>query len=86
MVPGATGDLPAKGFAFPTLNDGPVGPRGRVYGIGGGLVFAFDPEMNAVVVVGQHPSLGKAHGFLVTEDETLYYGSGADLWRCELPK
>lgn len=82
----ATGDLPAKGFAFPTLNDGPVGPRGRVYGIGGGLVFAFDPETNAVVIVGQHPSLGKAHGFLVTEDETLYYGSGADLWRCELPK
>lgn len=80
----ATGDLPVKACVFPTLSDFPVGESGRVYGIGDGLVFAFDPTSNEVQVVGRHPSLARAHGFLVTQDETLYYGSGPDLWRCKL--
>ena len=81
----STGDLPASPAAFPMLNDATVGPRGIVYGIGNGAVFAFDPADNAVRIVGKHPSLDRVHGFLVTSDGALYYGSGADLWRCRLP-
>lgn len=82
----ATGPLPVKALAFPTLNDEPVGEQGLVYGIGEGAVFAFDPAANAVRIVGRHPSLTRAHGFLVTGEGVLYYGSGADLWRCVLPR
>lgn len=81
----ATGPMPASRCAFPMLNDAPVGPRGLVYGVGDGAVFAFDPTDNTVRRVGRHPSLDAAHGFLVTAPGVLYYGSGADLWRCPLP-
>ncbi len=81
----ATADLPVQTVAFPSLSDTPIGPRGLVYGIGQGILFAFDPTGNAVKVVGSHPCFAKAQGFLVTADGTLYVGSGAELWRCRLP-
>jgi len=35
-------------------------------------------------VLAQHASIAKAHGFKVTADGVLYYGSGEQLWRCDL--
>lgn len=80
-----TGDLPVQRVHFPELNDKPVGPAGLIYGLGDDALFALDPRDNTCRVVGRHPALSAAHGFLVTEDGTLYFGSGATLWKCPVP-
>ncbi|MBN2451202.1 MAG: hypothetical protein JXR77_12480 [Lentisphaeria bacterium] len=80
----SSGEMPVKRIAFPMLNDAPVGPEGLIHGIGDDALFAFSPAENSVSIVGRHPSLARAHGFLVTPAGMLYYGSGADLWRCDL--
>jgi hypothetical protein len=53
-------------------------------GLGADAVFAIDPRARTVEVLGRHDSLKRAHGFLVTEEGWLYYGSGSSLWRCRL--
>jgi hypothetical protein len=75
------GDLPATRVAFPGLHDEPVG--GLIYGIAGDTLFAIDPADHSARVVAQHESLARAHGFMVTEENVLYYGSGPWLWKCE---
>lgn len=81
-----TGDLPVQSLAFPYLSDEPVGARGLIYGVGDDAVFALNPADHSATVVGRHPSLKGAHGFMVTTDGVLYYGSGPELWRCKLPQ
>lgn len=81
----ATGELPLETLHFPYLSDAPVGPRGLIYGLGDDAIFAIDPADNSVSIVGRHESLRSAHGFLVTSEGALLYGSGADLWRWDLP-
>lgn len=79
-----TGELPVKTLHFPMLNDEPVGEAGLIYGLGDDAVFAYDPQTREVSVVARHDSLKSAHGFMVTRDGTLLYGSGDVLWRWRL--
>jgi hypothetical protein len=81
----ATGDLPVKTAHFPELNDRPVGPAGLIYGLGDDALFALDPRDNTCRIVGRNPAIARAHGFLVTDDGTLYFGNGATLWKCPVP-
>ncbi|MFW5868078.1 MAG: hypothetical protein ACOCX2_09695, partial [Armatimonadota bacterium] len=77
-----TGDLPGGRVHFPGLHDNPV--NGVIYGLADDMVFAIDPADHSVSVVAEHESLARAHGFMVTDDGVLYYGSGPWLWRCDL--
>jgi len=77
-----TGDLPGGRVHFPGLNDTPVNEL--IYGLADDKVFAIDPADHSVSVVAEHESLARAHGFMVTDEGVLYYGSGPWLWRCDL--
>jgi outer membrane protein assembly factor BamB len=79
-----TGVLPVKSVHFPGLSDEPAGPRGLIYGLGEDVVFAIDPADHSATVVARDQSLKHAHGFYVTADAVLYYGSGSRLMRCRL--
>jgi hypothetical protein len=79
-----TGDLPVQSLRFPELADQPVGPKGLIYGLGDDAVYAIDPADSSVQVIARHPSLKGAHGFYVSSEGILYYGSGPTLWRCKL--
>lgn len=81
-----TGVLPVKRLRFPGLSDAPAGPHGLIYGVGDDAVFAIDPADHSAKVVTRDPSLKRAHGFFVTGDETLYYGSSSRLMRCRLAR
>ncbi len=76
------GDLPGERVHFPGLSDDPV--AGLIYGLVDDRVFAIDPADHSVKVVAEHESISRAHGFHVTPEGVLYYGSGPDLWRCDL--
>ncbi len=76
-----TAELPVERIRFPYLNDEPVGERGLIVGLGDDVVFAIDPTDQSFQVLAQHASIAKAHGFKVTADGVLYYGSGEQLWR-----
>ena len=76
--------LPVKAVHFPELHDQPVGPRGLLVGLGDDGVFTIDPADNRASVLARHESIRRAHGFCVTDDGMLYYGSGATLMRCKL--
>ena len=78
------GDLPGRALRFPYLHEEPVGPEGLLIGLVDDAVFAISPADHSVQVLGRHPSIARAHGFMVTADGTLYYGSGPELWRCRL--
>lgn len=77
-----TGDLPGGRVHFPGMHDTPV--RGLIYGLVDDAVFAIDPVDHSVRVVATHESLARAHGFMVTDEGVLYFGSGPWLWRCDL--
>ena len=84
-----TGELPVKSLRFPHLNREPVGPRGLIVGLGDDAVYCIDPADNSARVLARHPSIGSpgkggAHGFFVTPDGVLYYGSEATLMRYRL--
>lgn len=79
-----TGRLPVTSVRFPGLNDDSVGSRGLMVGLGDDAVFAIDPADNRAKVLARHQSLTRAHGFYITDDGVLYYGSGATLMRCKL--
>lgn len=80
------GELPGiwTDLRFPFLHEEPVGPEGLLVGLLGDAVFAISPEDHSLRVLGRHPSIAAAHGFMVTADGTLYYGSGGELWRARL--
>ena len=78
------GNLPVKRLHFPYLSDRPVGATGPVVGVGDDAVFAIDPARRTAEILQRHDSLSRAHGFLVTKDGRLYYGSGNSLWRTQL--
>lgn len=79
-----TGSLPVSHLHFPYLSDYRVGSEGLLVGLGDDAVFAINPGTRTVKILGRHDSLRGAHGFLVTRDMWLYYGSGSSLWRCGL--
>ena len=79
-----TAELPGQRLAFPSLHKRPIGPDGLIIGLADDAVYAIDPADHSVRVLGRHDSISRAHGFSVTEEGVLYYGSGADLWRCDL--
>jgi len=76
--------LAVRELHFPQLNDEPVGPRGLIYGLGDDALFAIDPANGKAQVIARHKTIARAHGFYVTQEGTLYYGSGATLMRCNL--
>lgn len=79
------GDAPFRWSPrFPYLHEEPVGPEGLIIGLGQDAVYAISPADHSVRVLGRHPSVSGAHGFMVTADGTLYYGSGPELWRARL--
>ncbi|MFW5868556.1 MAG: hypothetical protein ACOCX2_12105, partial [Armatimonadota bacterium] len=69
---------------FPQLHDAPVGPEGLLIGLADDAVFAIDPADHSVRILARHPSITDAHGFMVSGDGVLYYGSDAELWSCDL--
>ena len=77
--------LPNGGFRFPGLHPRPIGPEGLIYGIAQGAIIAIDPRNNSASVIAEHESLRVGHGLSITDDKVLYYGSGANLMRYELP-
>ncbi|MEA3401957.1 MAG: hypothetical protein U9R79_12040 [Armatimonadota bacterium] len=79
------GELPGERPHFPSLHGGLVGPDGLIIGLADDAVFAIDPADHSTRVLGRHESIAEAHGFMITDDGVLYYGSGAELWRCRLP-
>ena len=79
-----TGALPVKRLHFPHLHDEPVGARGLICGLGDDALFAIDPADNSVRVIARHESIARAHGFYITGEGDLYYGSRATLMRCKL--
>lgn len=84
------GDLPVKHLRFPHLNREPVGPKGWIIGLGDDAVYCIDPSDNSTRILARHPAIGSpgsrgAHGFFVTEEGVLYFGSEATLMRCPLP-
>lgn len=78
------GELPVARTHFPSLHEKPVGPGGLMVGLGDDAIFAIDPADHSARVLARHPSLSEAHGFMVTDEGVLYYGSEAVLWRCDL--
>ena len=81
-----TDALPVKRLRFPQLHDEPVGDQGIIYGLGDDAIFAIDPADHSVRIVARHESISRAHGFYITQQEDLYYGSGATLMRCRRGK
>ncbi|MCK5801577.1 MAG: hypothetical protein KAI66_02035 [Lentisphaeria bacterium] len=79
------GRLPVKRLRFPQLSDGLVGPKGWVVGIGDDKVFAIDAQTRELRILGEHKTLNGVHGFHVTADGTLFYGSHETVYRCHLP-
>ncbi|MFO7946169.1 MAG: hypothetical protein R6V19_05080, partial [Armatimonadota bacterium] len=79
------GDLPANRQRFPYLHDEPVGEDGLIIGITADRVYAIDPSDHSCETIAQDDSLaGGVHGFYVTGEGMLYFGAGAELWRCLL--
>ncbi|MFP3902614.1 MAG: hypothetical protein ACLFWB_00095 [Armatimonadota bacterium] len=79
------GELPTNRQRFPYLHDEPVGKDGLIIGITADQVYAIDPSDHSCETIAQDDSLaGWVHGFYVTKDGVLYFGAGADLWRCRL--
>jgi len=78
------GELPGGYGRFPWLHDRPVGPEGLIIGLVDDAVWAIDPADHSTRVLARHESISSAHGFMVTEDGVLYYGSGTHVWRCRL--
>jgi hypothetical protein len=68
------------------LHDEPVGEKGIVFGLGDDAVFAIDPADHSARIVARHESIARAHGFYITGEGDLYYGSGATLMRCRLAR
>ncbi len=78
------GELPGARPHFPSLHEQPVGPEGLIIGLVDDAVWAIDPADHSARVLARHASIASAHGFTVTADGVLYYGSEAHLWRCRL--
>ncbi|MGD9495472.1 MAG: hypothetical protein AB7Y46_04080 [Armatimonadota bacterium] len=78
------GERPGRSPHFPSLHEQPVGPEGLIVGLIDDAVWAIDPADRSARVLARHDSIADAHGFMVTEDGVLYYGSEAQLWRCRL--
>ncbi|MFI4873728.1 MAG: hypothetical protein ACIALR_00200 [Blastopirellula sp. JB062] len=78
-------DLPTGRVRFPGLHTQAIGPDGLIYGIAGGAIIAIDPRDHSASVIAKHKSLRSGHGLFVTDDKVLYYGSGANLMRYQLP-
>ena len=78
------GELPGGRSPLPYLHKSPVGKRGLIVGLIADAIFAIDPADHSVQVLGRHPSLATAQGYMVDSAGTLYYGSSGVLWRCNL--
>ncbi len=78
------GELPGNRSHFPSLHEAPVGADGLMVGLVDDAIFAIDPADHSASVLARHPSIATAHGFTVTAEGALYYGSDGVLWRCDL--
>ncbi|MFP3903059.1 MAG: hypothetical protein ACLFWB_02335 [Armatimonadota bacterium] len=78
------GNLPEGELHFPRLCDGSVGPDGGIYTMIGDGIYRIDPDDHGISLIGRHEAINDAHGFYVSEDGMLYFGSGTHLWRCRL--
>lgn len=76
-----TDELPVKRLRFPQLHDVPVGEQGIIYGLGDDAIFAIDPADHSISIVARHQSISRAHGFYISQQGDLYFGSGAMLMR-----
>jgi outer membrane protein assembly factor BamB len=77
-------DLPGKNVIFPGLVGRPVGRNNLIVGMADDCVYAIDPRDNHIQVFIRNPAILSAHGFMVANDGTLYFGSGSDLYSCKL--
>ena len=78
------GDLPEGTLHFPRLCDGSLGPDGGIYTMIGDGIYRIDPGDHGISLIGRHRAITDAHGFHVSEDGAMYFGSGSELWRCRL--
>ncbi len=78
------GQVPGERSHFPSLHERPVGPEGLIIGLVDDAIWAIDPADHSARVLARHDSIAHAHGFMVTDEGVLYYGSQAHLWRCRL--
>lgn len=76
-------DLPVKELRHFAFHDTAAGPDGMIYGLGDDALFVIDPATRKANVVARHESIKRAQGILVTDDGSVYYGSGAGLWRAQ---
>lgn len=76
-----TAGLPVEVLRHYAFYDTAAGPGGMIYGLGDDALFAIDPVTREANVLARHESIKSAQGILVTADGSVYYGSGAGLWR-----
>ncbi len=76
-----TGTLPVSTVNHLGFMNQPAGPDRLIYGLGNNAVFAINPVDHSVKVIGRHASVIGSHGIHVTENGSVYYGSGSFLWK-----
>lgn len=76
-------ELPVSVLRHYAFYDAGAGPKGMIYGLGDDALFAIDPVTREANVLARHESIKRAQGILVTDDGSVYYGSGAGLWRAK---
>lgn len=80
------GNLPVNILRNYAFHDAAAGPGGLIYGLGDDAIFAIDPKTKNAIILARHESIKTAQGILVTDDGTIYFGSGASLWRARPTK
>jgi hypothetical protein len=79
-----TASLPVRAAHWPGLSAEPVGPQGKIYGLGDDAIFVINPGTHRAEIVLRDKSLADAYGFRATDGEDIYYGSKGTLMRCRL--
>jgi outer membrane protein assembly factor BamB len=79
-----TASLPVRAAHWPGLSAEPVGPQGKIYGLGDDAIFVINPSTHRAEIVLRDKSLADAYGFRATDGEDIYYGSKGTLMRCRL--
>ena len=74
-------DLPVSVLRYLAFHDVSAGPKGLLYGLGDDAIFAIDPKTKKATILARHESIKDARGIMITNDGTVYYGSGVELWR-----
>jgi len=71
------------GFKEPRAISLQAGSEGRLYGLAKEAIFSVDPKTHQVTLVAIPPV--PIHSGMAIQGRSIYFGSGADLWRFEIP-